>query len=207
MGRSSNSFSRPKPRFKPQPTVLIICEDTKSGKRYLEDAARHFRVDVKVEVTHAGKTDPRGIVDYAIERRKRYDTIYCVIDRDTHETFDAAVKSAERYPNIELFVSYPCFEFWLFLHFKYSRKTYKKAGKLSPGDRMLHALKKCHGMDRYDKGADISFFDLLHDKLPTARKHAARVMTEAIEVGSLDPSTRLHHLLDAFEILQEPQKM
>jgi hypothetical protein len=209
MGRSDKSFGRPEPSFKQHPKVLIICEDTKSGKRYLEDAAFRFRVNDKVDVAHVEHTDPRGIVQQAIARSKKrkYDTIYCVIDRDTHETFDEAVELAKPFQNIELLVSYPCFEFWLLLHFKYSRKTYKKAGKLSPGDQMLRALQKCPCMDLYDKGADISFFDLLQDKLPTARKHATRVMTEALEVESFDPSTRLHNLFDAFEILQKPQKI
>lgn len=58
MERNAASFNRQKSRYKPQPTVLVICEDSKSGKRYLEDASRHFRVNVVVEITHCGKTDP-----------------------------------------------------------------------------------------------------------------------------------------------------
>lgn len=32
------SFTRIGGKYKPQPTVLVICEDSKSGKAYLEDA-------------------------------------------------------------------------------------------------------------------------------------------------------------------------
>ncbi len=42
-------FERSKPKFKQQPTVLVICKDKKSGKRYLEDAKAHFRINVLVE--------------------------------------------------------------------------------------------------------------------------------------------------------------
>ncbi len=207
MARSAKSFDRHEPRFKQQATVLVICEDTKSGKSYLEDAKVHFRADAKVEVAHAGKTDPRGIVEYAIARHKQYDAIYCVIDRDTHETFSEAEALAKPHKNIELIASHPCFEFWLFLHFKYSRKAYAAVGGHSPGAQMLRALKECEGMDLYDKGANVSLFTLLLDRLPQARSHATRAMADALKVGNLNPSTKLHDLIAAFEKLSQPQEL
>jgi len=95
MARDSNSLKRQKPKFKPQPTVLVICEDSKSGRRYLEDASLHFRVTVLVEITHCGKTDPLNIVKEAISRQGKFDHVFCAIDRDTHETFDEAVNLAK----------------------------------------------------------------------------------------------------------------
>lgn len=68
MPRSALSFKRGKPRFKPQPQILIICEDSRSAKTYLEEAAIYFRASAKVEITHCGYTDPKGIVQYAIRR-------------------------------------------------------------------------------------------------------------------------------------------
>ena len=123
MARDSNSFKRQKSKFKPQPKVLVICEDSKSGKRYLEDASLHFRVSVVVEITHCGKTDPLNIVKEAISRQGKFDHIFCAIDRDTHETFGEALKLVNTAKKVEIIASYPCFEFWLLLHFGYNRSS------------------------------------------------------------------------------------
>lgn len=106
-------FDRAKPRFKPQPTVLVICEDTKSGKRYLEDASLYFRVRVQVDIIHCGNTDPKGIVKEAISRQGKFDHVFCAIDRDTHKNFDEVLNLANTSKKVEVIVSYPCFEFWL----------------------------------------------------------------------------------------------
>lgn len=203
MGRSAKSFSRSRPRYNREATVLIICEDTKGGKKYLEDAKRAFDVDADVEVAHVGHTDPRGIVNHALNRQDAYDMIYCVIDRDTHETFDEAVALANTSKKIELIVSYPSFEYWLILHFAYSRKAYTPVGKRSPGAQALSDLKKFPGMSKYDKTLTQNVFADLSEKLPTARDHSSRALAEALELGNMNPSSRIHELLDSFEVLSK----
>ena len=111
MARSANSFKRHASRYKAQPTVLVICEDSKSGKRYLEDATHHFRVHVVVEISHCGKTDPKGIVVEAMQRERNFDRVFCVIDRDTHENFNEALALASTSLKTEIIPSYPCLSF------------------------------------------------------------------------------------------------
>jgi hypothetical protein len=133
MARTANSFSRSKSRFKAQPKVLVLCEDSKSGKRYLEDACLHFRVKVLVEITHCGKTDPLNIVKEAISHQGKFDHIFCAIDRDNHQNFDEALNLIGASKKIEIIVSYPCFEFWLLLHFVgYNRKPYRRQESILP---------------------------------------------------------------------------
>jgi hypothetical protein len=48
---------------------------------------------------------------------------------------------------------------------------------------------------------------LLKDKLTNARKIAPKNLAEAEESGEMNPSTRIHELLDYFETLGEPQKL
>jgi hypothetical protein len=201
MGRSARSFERKKKQYVVGAKVLIICEDTKSSKKYLEDAKKHFAVDAVVKVAHIGCTDPLNIVRYAVENCGDFDSVYCVIDRDTHETFDAACQFLRgRKCNVELIVSYPCFEYWLFLHFNYSRKTYHRAG-LSPGAQMLGELIKIPSMAAYAKGGSGSIFQQLLPNLGMARTNASRALSDAIEVNDLNPSTRIHELFDALEAL------
>ncbi|HWZ49115.1 MAG TPA: RloB family protein [Herbaspirillum sp.] len=203
MGRSAKSFERRKPQFKPRPTVLVVCEDSKSAKRYLEDATYHFRINVTVEISHCGRTDPKGIVANAIERSAKFDRVFCAIDRDTHESFEAAIATADAAEKVTVIASYPCFEFWYLLHFDYSRKPYRTAGNESAGDRLGADLRACEGMERYDKGAKKSVFDLLLDKLPVARHTASRVFQHAVDTKEMNPSTQVHTLIDFFEDLSE----
>lgn len=205
MARDTNSFKRQKPKFKPQPTVLVICEDSKSGKRYLEDASQYFRVKVLVEITHCGKTDPKGIAAEAISRQGKFDRVFCAIDRDTHETFGEALNLVKTAKKIEIIASYPCFEFWLLLHFGYNRKPYAAAGKNSAADLLIKALRAHPGLEKYDKGEDMGIFQSLLSQLAEARRIAPKVLAEAIASEQMNPSTQLHELLDFFEKLSLPQ--
>ncbi len=206
MARSADSFKRKEPRYKPQPRILVICEDKKSGKKYLDDATVYFRIKVDVEITHCGNTDPRGIVSEAIRRQGQFDRIYCTIDRDTHETFDEALNLARPHEKIEIIASYPCFEFWLLLHFGYCRKPYTSVGGMSAGDRLISDLIGCKGMEKYSKGfCDGLFNSLLGKKFETARNLAPRVHDEAINSGENNPSTTLYKLINLFDELSKPQ--
>ncbi|OAI15080.1 MULTISPECIES: RloB family protein [Methylomonas] len=200
MARNAASFNRAKPRFKPQPTVLVICEDSKSVKRYLEDACGYFRIKVQVEIRHCGKTDPTSIVNEAIGRKGKFDRVFCTIDRDAHANFENALDAAKSQPKIDVVVSYPCFEFWLLLHFGYSRKPH------SP-DSLLKDLRAYPEFADYDKGNERNIFRSLENRLPEARRLAPKVLTEAIDSGEMNPSTRLHELLAYFEELSQPQKI
>lgn len=205
MARDAKSFKRKEPRFQPIPTVLILCEDLKSGKRYLEDAALHFRSNAKVEIAHCGVTHPLGIVEKAVERQSKFDKVYCAVDRDTHESFDQALLLATRHEKIQVIASYPCFEVWLLLHFGYTRRPFTRSGNRSAGDCVSAELKKKPGMDAYEKGANVRYFNqLLGEPLTTARAQSPRVLADAIANREPNPSTEIHLLIDVIENLSKP---
>jgi RloB-like protein len=204
MGRKASSFARRPAKYKEQPRILILCEDLKSCRTYLQQAAQHFRCNADVEVAHIGKTDPRSIVTDAKRRRADYDSVYCAVDRDAHETFDEAVRSAGIPPLIGVIASHPCYEFWLLLHFRKTRSPFTSSGNRSAADNVSSALRREAGMDDYAKGKTEGLFDALLERLPDARKRSTEVLSEAVADGSLNPSTRLHELIDRFESLQKP---
>jgi hypothetical protein len=197
MRHSSASFKRNGPKFKPQPRVLVICEDTKSSKDYLEDAARHFRSYALVEFAHCGRTDPLGVVLGGIKRSRDFERIYCVIDRDSHDphNFEQALSLANNNAKTEIFVSYPCFEFWLLLHFKYSRSPFAPKGKLSAADAVSEALKKFPEMEKYEKGDIKGLFNELLPMLDLASQRAAQILIAADAEEEKNPSTPLHVLI------------
>jgi hypothetical protein len=206
MVSSSKSFDRKASRFKPQPKVLVLCEDSKSGKRYLEEAAFHFRARAQVEIVHCGVTHPSGIVEHAVMRQKHFDKVFCVVDRDTHLCFERALNTARSHPKIYVIASYPCFEFWLLLHFGFSRKPFRAVGKNSPGDLVSKCLRTKPDMAGYEKGRDISYFtQLLGEPFQRARTLAPKVLEDVAVSGEPNPSTEIHLLMDEFETLSRPQ--
>lgn len=190
------------PRFQPQPKVLLLCEDSKSGLKYFEDAARSFRIHREtLTIEHCGKTDPKGIVEKAISRQAKFDNIYCVIDWDMRDALDDAIQHAKQTKKVEVISSYPCFEFWLLLHFGYTRKPYTTKGE----GAIAKVLSQKPNMENYDKGSTSNFFELLVDKFPVARRHSAKVLADALNDVSMNPSTEIHLLMDIFEKLSKPQ--
>lgn len=206
MARSASSFRRGVARLKAQPTTLVICEDSKSARRYLEDASVHFRVRVHVEIAHVGRTDPKGIVLAAIERTRQYDRIFCTIDRDNHPSFSEALALGRQRGEIVLVPSYPCFEFWYLLHFGYTRKAYSSVGRMSAGERLIADLRARTGMGGYAKGSEKSLFEFLLPAFPAARKLSRKILAEAHRDGEMNPSTRVHELMDYFEALSHPKQ-
>ncbi|WP_278443785.1 RloB family protein [Pseudomonas oryzihabitans] len=205
MTKNTNSFRRKEKRYKAEPKILVICEDKKSSKIYLEEAATYFRVNMKIIFTHCGKTDPLGIIQEAVDNRKKYDHIYCVIDRDTHQNFREALDLASQYQNITPISSYPCFEFWLIIHFGHCTRPFRETERKSAGDQALDFLKRKEGMDQYAKGSSGLFKILLGERFETARRYSPRILARAIEENERNPSTELHILIDKIEELSAPQ--
>jgi hypothetical protein len=206
MARQPSQFDRKKPRFKPQARVLVLCEDTKSSFQYLKEAAYHFRAYAEVDIAHCGKNDPLSIVAEAVKRQRHFDTVYCAIDRDQHETFDEAlILAAANTQKIVVIASYPCYEYWLLLHFRKTRKPYASAGKNSSCDLLVKDLRKEIGMETYAKGESDSIFEKLFGRLPDARLRAKQALSDAISSNEMNPSTRLHELIGRFEQLGTPQ--
>ncbi len=186
----------------------MLCEDTKSALNYLQGAARHFRSHAVVKIAHCGRTDPIGIVEEAIASRRNFEFTFCVIDRDTHESFeDALLRAAEFGDTIKVLPSYPCYEYWLLLHYKFTRAPVASVGAQSAGTRMAAALRAEDGMAEYEKGSSNSVFDRLLDRLPAAKVNAARALDAAIAEQEMNPSTELHLLILEFERLGVPTRV
>lgn len=201
--RHAASFARRNARFLPQPTVLVLCEDSKASIAYLNDAARHFRASPSVSIIHAGRTDPLGIVQEALKQRTRWDEVFCVIDRNGHHNFDAALQAAIGHDGVVVAPSYPCFEYWLLLHFTYTRSPFTGVGAKSACDRVNDELRQHPGMNNYDKGNLQGLFDRLvqEGRLATALQNSRQAALDAEAVGEPNPSTQFHRLIDRLEAL------
>lgn len=241
------NLKRSGPIFKAQPKVLILCEDEKSGKQYITDAVNAFKSSVEVklaEVEHPKNHTPDGLFSTAIKKLKKYEKIYCVFDQDKHTDFDKAVSRIKGEENgiredgskeIVGIVSYPCFEYWLLLHFTNIRPVHDgMTGGKSICDRHGDELKKQEGMQNYKKGDRKNLFSFLGgkdgEKFKSAMKNSTENLAQALgcpslktkekqlealenigflesslDMEAMNPSTQIHLLMDILEKLSKPQ--
>ena len=157
----------------------------------------HRLSTANIVVTGEG-TDPGTVVREAKNLRRQeirggenYDRIYCVFDRDEHATFNTASQEA-RASRIELARSWPCFEFWLLLHFVFTRRPYTRSPGRSAGQRCVHELRG--RLPGYEKGAGETFRGL-EDRLDTALSNADSAQADANATREPNPSTEIHELV------------
>lgn len=196
-------------RREPYDRVLIVAEGKETEAAYFNGAARHYRLGTANIVVLGQGADPAAVVREAIKFKRRerqngdaYDRVFCVFDRDDHAHFEAASQRA-RANGIDLARSWPCFEYWLLLHFDYSRKPYGASGVRSRCDACIQDLRE--HMPDYRK-AQVDVFARLLDRLEPAKARAARAQEEGAGTDEPNPSTEVHHLVGFLQTLKPPAR-
>lgn len=139
--RLAASLQRKRSRKAPYDRVLIVCEGAKTEPNYFEEIRDVYRLST-ANIDICGEecgSDPLSVVNYAIKKFRKnpdYDRVYCVIDRDKHTTFDAAMDKLRQTKlgkgvTFTAITSDPCFEFWLLLHFGYTSRQFCAPGHAS----------------------------------------------------------------------------
>ncbi|HJV28672.1 MAG TPA: RloB family protein [Aromatoleum sp.] len=202
--RPPRDFSRKADVAPPRARILIVCEGEKTEPNYffdLLDDCRLTAADVRV-VGKECDSAPISVVDHAEKEcgARRFERVFCVFDRDRHESFDEAIRKIRslRDNKFRAIVSYPCFEYWLLLHFKYTRKGYVARGKNSPGTVLETELsaefERVLGVP-YKKGAE-GIYRELKKKMNFAAKNAALASSDAGVTEELNPSTEILELIN-----------
>ena len=186
-------------------TFLIVVEGAATEPAYFKEIrAKLKRKTAAVFVWHGKHTDPIGIVREAIKLRdaqlekaeqattEPYDQVWVVFNRETQnhprsEQVPAALRLAED-NGVQVALSIPSFEFWLLLHFDYTKTAFHGCPAVKK------ALKKF--IKDYEK-ADLPLSDLI-SRVATAMKHAEKCHAhwDAVE-GDRNPSTDVDKLLRA----------
>jgi hypothetical protein len=209
--RSKASLKRPKPRLEEFKRLLIVCEGSKTEPNYLGEVCQAYRLS-SANVEIAGSecdSAPITVFRYAQERFSldpSFDEVYCVIDRDSHPTFDAAVSACRTHQSgrFRPICSYPCFEYWVLLHFRYTRAPIVATGALSPGDVALRMVRE--EWAEYSKGQKRCFGELnMNGKTDTAITNASQARRDAEATGEPNPSTDIDLLLKRLKDLANEQ--
>ena len=148
---------------------------------YLKDFIRYYKFGTANFQVLGKGCGPLSVVEAAIksatEERKtgeHFDKVYCIFDRNSHDNFDAASELALK-NEICLARSWPCFEYWLLLHFEFKRQPYATRIGKSASQNCISDLKKHIA---YKKGSEDLFKQLL-PKLDTAKKNAEKALMDA----------------------------
>jgi len=191
MAKRKESLVRVSNRRQRNKTILIVGEGETEQAYFM--AIRHVlrSPSLIIVIDINTKNDPLSIVSRAtrLYKTKDYIHVFCVFDGDQASSKPAKQKLAKYGNDLRAFVSIPCFETWLGLHFS----------------RLSAPMDNCNHMERYlvqqwhdyRKGCDCS--PLMERRL------AACENAHWLEQQSLDnPSTDLHHLIELLDILFNP---
>jgi hypothetical protein len=203
--RYAKSLQRKKASKAPYDRVLIVCEGAKTEPNYFKEIRNVYRLST-ANIDICGKecgSDPLSVVNYAIKKFREdldYDRVYCVIDRDKHATFDAALdklRQTKLGKDIKFIAttSVPCFELWLLLHFEYTTRQFCAPGNASNCELIITELNKKGRIPDYSKGAQ-DIFSLTKDLLPKAIKHARQLQQHNQSTGTNNPATNVHELIE-----------
>lgn len=203
--RRAASLQRKRARKAPYDRVLIVCEGAKTEPNYLREIRDVYRLST-ANIDICGEecgSDPLSVVNYAVRKFRQdpdYDRVYCVIDRDKHATFDAAMDKLRqtrlgKHVSFAAITSVPCFEIWLLLHFGYTTRQFCAPGNASNCELVIAELNKRERIPGYNKGAR-NIFVLTKEKLPDAITHARRLQQHNQGTGANNPATNMHELVE-----------
>ena len=198
--RGSRSFRRKPGQKPPRSITLIVCEG-ETEQEYFEAARIHYGLTT-AEVILAENTKgpaPISVVECAEERcaeRGGYDRIYCVFDRDGHESFHRAREKIKALAGrkrkslpIEEAISIPCFELWVLLHFERTD---------APFDRCADVIDRVRNhMPGYEK-ADAATIKQLVTRVEVALANADWVKERAAN-NNYNPYTSVNQVLRHFD--------
>ncbi len=208
--RSAASLARTKNDRAKAQRFLIVCEGSKTEPQYFQAMVAALGINSQyVKIAPNNGNTPDRIISHAqhlydddCKLGDSFDQVFCVFDRDTHSTFDDAIKlvkkQSEKGKPFQTITSTPCFEYWLLLHFVFTDKAFTTIGKKSAGDAVVSALKKHKPFAAYTKGQS-DIYGLLKAKTATAVVHAKRARANAKKNGSTNPSTDVDILVEALE--------
>ncbi len=196
--------------------VLIVCEGSKTEPLYFGEIKDAFEISTaNIRISGDCGSDPLSVVRhgehlYAEEKRTSpsdpYDRVYFVFDKDSHATFQQAMERIQAIKPRGVFYavpSIPSFEYWLLLHYEYTTAPFIRTGNKSAGDMVIASLRRY--WPEYAKAAKGVFSHLCH-QLSGAKVYAARSLAEAARLGSDNPSTRVHELVDYLQNMKDGNK-
>lgn len=211
--KATDSLERRKAKRSSYNKVLVVCEGEKTEPNYFNELIQFHELNTaNVEIDGSCGSSPKSVFERAIdlwtiEERKGdpFDRVYCVFDKDSHDTYEDTLQRIAAHEPKELFhaaISVPCFEYWLLLHFKFTTKPYAATGSSSIADEVINDLKSF--MPDYTKGSN-DIFSSLASQIEFAKENSARSLKHADDNHTDNPTTNIHDLVNYLQNLKTGQ--
>lgn len=197
--RGSRSFRRSEGRNPPLSITLIVCEG-ETEQAYFEAARIRYgltRAEVIVAPNTVGSA-PKSVVQCAEKKcgeRGGYDRVFCVFDRDGHESFGWARNRIAMLANrkrkalpIREAISVPCFELRVLLHHEKTDKPFTRCAEVVERVRVR--------VPGYEK-ANATIARQLMAHLGTAVENSLWLEQRAGN-NNFNPYTSVHHVIGHF---------
>lgn len=218
--RGRGSYGRRGPAKNEAPRVLIVTEGSKTEPQYFRKLIAELDLKTVVQIEGDGGSAPISIVEDAeryLERNPRFEQVYCVFDKDRHDSYAPALDKLKglagrknfKSKTIRAITSVPCFEVWYLLHVSDSDKPYQSATTGgSPAKALIADLEKAAPCFQGYEKSDCAFFETLAEHRDTAADRAERFLKAAQNKGADEfhenPSTRVHLLVKALADIARP---
>lgn len=196
--RTASSFNRKGIGLPPKEVVLIVCEG-ETEKKYLKALCQQLKLTTATIYVCDNGTDsaPVNLVKKAEQLHvvnDGYDHIYCVFDKDAHESFERArqkiqaLKYRARKPlPIYEAVTIPSFEFWVLLHYEKTDRSF------ATSDEVIRYITNKNHIQIYKKANDLISQELI-EKIETAVGNAAWLEKRG-HISNENPMTNVHRLV------------
>ncbi|WP_081716674.1 RloB family protein [Asticcacaulis sp. AC460] len=200
----------------PNKRILIVCEGTRTERGYFDPVIKSLGITgIDVVIRDDCGSAPISVVRHAEAIVKSegsfksggYNYVFCVFDRDSHDTFEAAKSKIESLNrslsgSIErmcAITSIPCIEYWFVLHNAYTRSPYAAVKGKSVGDLCVEELKRNKVFEKYEKKLSSEQIHYLIDNLQKALRNSRAALSDSKDTGEENPSTRVHEMFDFLE--------
>ena len=203
--RGRESFRRRPGQKPPRSITLIVCEG-ETEQEYFEAARIHYGLTTAEIILGENTKGPAPISVVECAERKcgergSYDRIFCVFDRDGHESFARARAKIESLANrtkkplsIEEAISVPCFELWVLLHFERTDAPFNNCADV------IHRISASHVVGY--KKADAFISRQLMKQVTSALENADWLEGRAGN-NNYNPYTSVHKVLRHFVSVSE----
>ncbi len=203
--------------------VLIVCEGEETEPAYFRAIQRKIRLPntniIKI-ISSYPQREPMDIADCTskeIEKAnsvlKPYNYVFCVFDGDIKNRFEEACKKIMdvckdmKNKDDVLARSWPCFEYWILLHFEYKRPVFPKESPcIDCTDKLEKRIKKEKHLPKYKK--NYNGFEILIDRLETAIQNSKKSCHEASNDITGNPTaTEVYKVLEWLQKLKADNRL
>lgn len=205
----------------PRTRILIVSEGSVTERVYFERFVQYLGLtNVDVDIHGEADSAPISVVRHANTLRIKegksdiggYSIVYCVMDRDTHASFDEAIREVQRINGececdceFVAIPSFPCFEIWFLMHISCVRTPIVSSAGRSPGDNTVRALREHADFSDYDKKLTDDQIEFLIANTNTAVSNSVRASVDAANIAEPNPSTMVHQIIQKLLELRNQQ--